>query len=51
MLCTNTDGFGFFQDKAKEVGFALVALAEGHDGTRQEEASLLYFFSLLALCK
>lgn len=49
MLCSSTAGYGFFQDKAKEVCFALVALAGGHDGMRQEKAPLLYFF--IMLCK
>lgn len=51
MLCSSTAGFGSFQGKAKEVCFAFVALAGGQNGTRQEEAPLLYFFSLLVLCK
>lgn len=45
MLCTSTAGFGFFQDKEKEVCFAFVALAGGHDGMRQEEAPILYFLA------
>ena len=42
-------GIGFFQHKANEVCFALVALAGGHDGMRQEKAPLLYFFSLFCI--
>lgn len=51
MLSSSTAALGVFQDKAKEAFIALVALAGGHGGTRQEKAPLLYFFSLLSLCK
>lgn len=51
MLCTSTAGFGFFQEKSKEVCFALVSLAGCHDITRWKVTLPLYFFSLLVLCK